>query len=93
MRQRTRSSKKYVHPGRACCWPAVSLLLLGAGLILRQIGEAYQILSDSQLRAAYDKYGKEGAMPSSGFGMRHAEKTYKDMALTRQQRIRPSSSP
>lgn len=40
-----------------------------AGLTARQIGEAYQILSDEQLRAAYDKHGKEGAMPSSGFGM------------------------
>ncbi|KAL9050869.1 MAG: hypothetical protein Q9162_006378 [Coniocarpon cinnabarinum] len=34
-----------------------------------QIGEAYQVLSDPQLRAAYDKNGKESAVPSSGFGM------------------------
>lgn len=31
------------------------------------VGEAYQVLSDTELRKAYDKYGKESAKPDSGF--------------------------
>ncbi len=31
------------------------------------VGEAYQVLSDEGLRKQYDKFGKEGAKPDSGF--------------------------
>lgn len=33
----------------------------------QEIGEAYQVLSNNDLRAAYDKYGKDKALPSEGF--------------------------
>lgn len=37
-------------------------------LFALQISEAYQVLSNEELRKQYDKYGKERAVPDSGFG-------------------------
>lgn len=39
----------------------------GATERFQAISEAYQVLSDSELRANYDKYGKEKAIPKGGF--------------------------
>lgn len=33
----------------------------------QQISEAYQVLSDESLRAKYDKFGKDSAVPNEGF--------------------------
>jgi DnaJ-class molecular chaperone len=33
-----------------------------------QIGEAYQVLSNEELRKRYDKFGKEESVPGGGFG-------------------------
>lgn len=33
----------------------------------QEVGEAYQVLSDDNLRAKYDKYGKQESIPSEGF--------------------------
>lgn len=38
-----------------------------AAAMFQEVGQAYQVLSDEQLRVKYDKYGKQESMPSEGF--------------------------
>ena len=33
----------------------------------QEVGEAYQVLSDDNLRSKYDKHGKQESIPSEGF--------------------------
>jgi DnaJ-class molecular chaperone len=40
-----------------------------ANMLFPQIGEAYQVLSNDELRKQYDKFGKDQAVPGGGFGM------------------------
>lgn len=42
--------------------------ILGLIIFGGKISEAYQVLSNEDLRKQYDKYGKERAVPDSGFG-------------------------
>lgn len=51
---------------QAVCWPSNRLLGLLKHTV--QIGEAYQVLSNEELRKRYDKFGKEQAVPGGGFG-------------------------
>lgn len=48
----------------------ISLFIVEAefSFLRSQISEAYQVLSNEDLRKQYDKYGKEKAVPDSGFG-------------------------
>lgn len=38
-----------------------------AAEMFQEVGEAYQVLSNEQLRSKYDQYGKQESMPSEGF--------------------------
>lgn len=50
--------------------PYVSPLTFSTALLRRteQVGEAYQVLSNEELRKRYDKFGKDQAVPGGGFG-------------------------
>jgi molecular chaperone DnaJ len=45
----------------------------GAEAKFKEITEAYEVLRDSQKRAAYDRYGKAGVGGQGGFGFHHVD--------------------
>ncbi len=45
----------------------------GAEARFKEITEAYEVLRDSQKRAAYDRYGKAGVGGQGGFGFHHVD--------------------
>jgi DnaJ-class molecular chaperone len=85
-----RSSKQYAIPFfRAFCRKKRS-----ADPAPSQISEAYQVLSNEELRKQYDMYGKARAVPDSGFGKlpKPRARDRKEVADTFAQRTRRSSS-
>jgi DnaJ-class molecular chaperone len=79
----SKSSRLYADKHHDSRWHSANQLV--------QIGEAYQVLSDPQLRAAYDKYGKDSAKPSSGFGKMTHKAGRGEYETNTMQRIHPSS--
>lgn len=60
---------------------------------MAQIGAAYQVLSNTELRKQYDRFGPEKAVPDSGFGKGIDSTIILTTQLTTPQPILPSSSP